>query len=631
MPGSGSGLELHEVLCITYAPLCLEDFWLNGHGFTSEEAGDVLRCYLHLFKLRGIHKAQTIKLITDQFATLNGLCVLTPELIESEAETIYGNHDSYENTNWSLCKQIGKCRAGDFCDKDGCEWPNQKTRPTNNVNQDTQADGTKGKWRTRQSAATQLTNESLNRVELWKSTENLLYATVKVNEHYENYQLESSQFKQWLSKLFYDLKGKTPADNVVKDTIRVLEGVALSNGQTYDTFFRVGHDLDKKKIYVDLGQESWNAIEITQFGWQLIDNAPIKFIRNSEMKPLPTPARGGSWYDLDNVIGDVGYDNKIIITSWLVQSFWPFGPYCHLVLIGEQGTLKSLITMMLKSLADPSKAPLRPRPDPQSLLIQARWSHILAIDNLSGVIDGALSDTLCCLSTGAGLANRKLYTNFDQAVMEARRPVIMNGIDVIIPRGDLNDRTMFVELPRIESFRTESDVLEEFETLWPSLLGLVLDATSQGLKDTIQLDHLPRMADFVKWVANCEPALPWDEDEFLETYQENKRTQIEDMLTVDNFSRTLWQYVLSTVEAIETTPADLLFKLEIFASIPTERKYKPDGWPLDAARLGTKLRRIAPLFRVVGIDIRTPSIKGKRLVKITRIGGVTVNTVIPIF
>lgn len=43
----------------------------------------------------------------------------------------------------------------------------------------------------------------------------------------------------------------------------------------------------------------------------------------------------------------------------------------------------------------------------------------------------------------------------------------------------------------------------------PRILGVLLDAVSYGLRTVghVQLDALPRMADFALWITACEPAL----------------------------------------------------------------------------------------------------------------------------
>ena len=83
---------------------------------------------------------------------------------------------------------------------------------------------------------------------------------------------------------------------------------------------------------------------------------------------------------------------------------------------------------------DPNGAPLRslPRED-RDLFIAATNSHVQAFDNVSGMPQWT-SDALCRLSTGGSFATRQLYTDGDEMLFEASRPVILNGITDIVTR-----------------------------------------------------------------------------------------------------------------------------------------------------------------------------------------------------
>jgi hypothetical protein len=59
-------------------------------------------------------------------------------------------------------------------------------------------------------------------------------------------------------------------------------------------------------------------------------------------------------------------------------------------------------------------------------MIQAKEYHLLVYDNASGM-KGDISDALCTLATGGGLATRKLYSDDELQVFTASRPFIING------------------------------------------------------------------------------------------------------------------------------------------------------------------------------------------------------------
>ena len=163
---------------------------------------------------------------------------------------------------------------------------------------------------------------------------------------------------------------------------------------------------------------------------------------------------------------------------------------------------------ILRALLDPNTAPLRalPRED-RDLFIAASNSHVLAFDNVSG-LPAWISDTLCRLSTGGGFAVRQLYTDQDEVLFDATRPVILNGIEDIVTRPDLADRAVFLTLEPIpeERRRAEDEFWAAFEVERPRILGALLDAVVEGLKrlPETQLERLPRMADFALWATACE-------------------------------------------------------------------------------------------------------------------------------
>ena len=123
-----------------------------------------------------------------------------------------------------------------------------------------------------------------------------------------------------------------------------------------------------------------------------------------------------------------------------------------------------------------------PRED-RDLFIAATNGHVLTFDNVSGLRPW-ISDTLCRLATGGGFAVRQLYTDQDEVLFDAARPVILNGIEDIVERPDLADRAVFLTLEPIpeERRRPEAELWAAFEAERPRILGALLDAVVEGLK-----------------------------------------------------------------------------------------------------------------------------------------------------
>ena len=98
------------------------------------------------------------------------------------------------------------------------------------------------------------------------------------------------------------------------------------------------------------------------------------------------------------------------------------------------------------------------------------------------------SDTFCMISTGVATATRKHYSNGEEYVYEVERPIVFNGIaGNLIERSDLASRTIKLLIPRITARRSMADLNEEFERVWPGVLGACLTALLVHCKEPARL------------------------------------------------------------------------------------------------------------------------------------------------
>ena len=249
------------------------------------------------------------------------------------------------------------------------------------------------------------------------------------------------------------------------------------------------------------------------------------------------PERGGSLTELRPFLNLDGEDAFVLICSWLVAALRPQGPYPLLILMGEQGSAKSVNMRFLRALVDPATAALKSVPtSDRELMIAATGSWVLAYDNLSGITP-AMSDAFCRMATGGGLSVRELYTNSEEVIFDAARPITINGIDDLTGRADLLSRSIALTMPTIEpgKRRTEAGLTAEFERARPRILGALCDAVSVALRrlPDVRLESPPRMSDFATWIVAAEPALPWEAGRFLEAYAANRKAMDDLALDMD--------------------------------------------------------------------------------------------------
>jgi hypothetical protein len=430
----------------------------------------------------------------------------------------------------------------------------------------------------------------------------------------EVHPIRTTAFRQWLNGAFFALTGKGCSNTAVADALDTIEARAVYAGPKASVYLRIAHFADR--IVIDLSNDRWQAVEVTKTGWSVLDTSPVNFIRKRGMAPLPIPEPGGRVEELRQFL-NVMPDEFELAVGWLLSALGGKGPYPVLVLQGEQGTGKSTTSRILRSLVDPSTVPLRSPPrEPRDLLVSAANSHLVVLDNLSG-LSPELSDCLCRFATGGGMDMRQLYTNQEQVLIEIQRPTLVNGIDDIASRPDLAERAVLLNLPVIEGTkrRDENIFWTAFEAARPKILGALLDALAGALAraPATHLTRKPRMADFAVWVTAAEPALGWTPGAFMAAYDRNQDEAVDASIDASPVGSTLVDLLAEHEGAWTGSPTELLNVLEHRAG----RLARSRAWPQSTKGLKNALKRLKPSLRRRGILIEEGRTERSRFYRIT--------------
>src|SRR4029450_1692264 len=351
-------------------------------------------------------------------------------------------------------------------------------------------------------------NEMLLCEELFHTSSGAAFADFITEGHRETWPIRGNRSRAWLRRCYYHATGSAPSAAAIRSALDLLEARAQFDSPERAVNTRVAEHAGR--LYLDLADEHWRAVAIGPDGWRVLGCPPVRFRRAPGMLPLPVPERGGSIEALQSFLNLSNQNDFVLVVAWLLAALRSSGPYPLLAISGEQGSAKTVLSKLLKALIDPNLAPVRALVrEERGLLIAANNSHVLAFDNLSA-LSHALSDAFCRLATGASFGLRQLYTDQDEVLFQAARPILLNGIEDVISRPDLGDRAIFLTLPPIadRDRRPERPFWQDFEAARPLILGSLLDAVSLGLRrlPDIRLGELPRMADFGLWATACETA-----------------------------------------------------------------------------------------------------------------------------
>ena len=237
-------------------------------------------------------------------------------------------------------------------------------------------------------------------------------------------------------------------------------------------------------------------------------------------------------------------------------------------------------------------------------------------DNLSHLPE-KLADAACRLATGGGFGGRQLYSDHDEAIFDATRPLVFNAIpDLGAARPDFLDRAVIVEFSELkpEVRCDEAQFWHEFELARPRILGALLDAVVIGLANlpNVRLERMPRMADFAIWVSACESALGLESGEALAAYRAN----CAEARNLALEASPLYEPVARLAqEGFSGTVTELHARLNCMTSEGMRRSVR---WPKAPNALSGALRRMAGNLRAAGIEIQFSrvDIRGRSVVSL---------------
>ena len=411
--------------------------------------------------------------------------------------------------------------------------------------------------------------------------------------------IESNHFEDWLRYKYYNQYQKAPYKQAVQKAIDLASSRAKfdPNSYTEDVNIRVAK-VDEAIIVDRVSKYGTNTVEISAAGWQNGATQVAKFWRPKGMNELPKPESGGTIYTLRKYLNIRSDSDFRLLIAWLLTAYNPEIPCPILVLQGEQGSAKSTTAKVLRSLVDPNGALIRSAPkNEEDLIVQAQHSHIICLDNLSGLKDW-LSDALCRVCTGSGFSTRTKFTNRDEEIFRVKRPIILNGIDEIATRGDLLDRSIVLNLPPIPSnMRKDSrSFWREFERDKPFILGALFNAVSEGLRvEKPSLKSVPRMADFAEWATRCETAFNWENGTVIDDYKTNEIEAVKVDLD-SNYLACAIQKIMSHKDKYEGTATEILEEVRNVSPEINDKHFPKLN------QLKSELTRLAPAFRKIGIE-----------------------------
>ncbi len=447
-------------------------------------------------------------------------------------------------------------------------------------------------------------------LELFHSPEGEAFALVRVDRgdgepHHETLRIRSSPFKDWLAREAFVAGFRALTPQTVQIVTSTIMAEARFAAPEMPVFVRVGEK--DGVVFLDLANDEREIVRIASDGWSILRaaDAPVRMIKARGMLSLPRPERVDPENAHDRIVElrrflNVDDEQWVLVRGFVLEMFRPRGPHAALVLTAEHGCGKTWTARVLRELVDPNVADnRRPPRDERDLAIAARNGRVISLNNLSG-LSPWLSDALCCVLDGDGLATRELYSDTDETLFAGARPVILNGIEDVATRPDLADRAVHLALRRMEeaNLKDEDELRAEFGAARPRILGAFLDAVACALRrvEYVRLERKPRRIDFARFVEAGGPALGLKPGEFLSVYMKNRAGASSAALESSPFALA----IRDLVEDRGEWSGSMTELLDLLKTPQTERIH---SWPTTARKAAAVLRTFAPSLRSCGVEV----------------------------
>src|SRR5215216_3182707 len=411
--------------------------------------------------------------------------------------------------------------------------------------------------------------------------------------------LLTSRCYSWLRRLMWEEEGRSVSGEYLKMAAGTLSAHAEFSGESRELYTRAAWH--EGVLYYEL--RPGKVVRVGPGGWTFEAKPPVLFRRYVNLKTLPDPQAGGSLDVLDQLVNLKSERDRRLFKAYLVTLPLPQIGRPILSASGPMGSGKTTAGRLVKRQWDPT-TPETVRYDPRDFLQKASHCYIPMLDNLSTLPDSA-SDTLCRLVTGEADSKRKLYTDDEDVIIELRRAVIINAINVPSDRGDVLDRSLVVELERIPDAKrmTEEELWECFEAERPELLGVLFGVLAKAIarKPSLRLSRRPRLADWGEYAAAVYEEMGWGAEQFLSDWDEIVKVQNRSTLDGSPVAQAIIKF-MEDRESFKGSSTELHKKLESIAEQIGVSIVRDKAWPKSARWLWRRIQEVVPLLVGVGIE-----------------------------
>ena len=120
---------------------------------------------------------------------------------------------------------------------------------------------------------------------LFRTPTGTAFADIAINGHRETWPIRGRTFRALLRRCHYETTGTALDAAAIRSTLDLLEARALFDAPQRAVHVRIAEHAGR--IYLDLADERWHAVEVGPDGWRVIESPPVRFRRPAGMLPIP--------------------------------------------------------------------------------------------------------------------------------------------------------------------------------------------------------------------------------------------------------------------------------------------------------------------------------------------------------
>lgn len=496
---------------------------------------------------------------------------------------------TYDNSKveWARLRQkLKQCRAVKLSDIEDAIFGNDETALSENVND-----------------VELLISIASESSKFYHDADRKTYASYPMGNKIHFCMLGSQEFNDYMTCKFLELENRAPNPKALQTALNTLSARAKFKGELVAVFLRVAKVNDE--YWIDLCNDLRQAVCITPKTWNVVDNPPIKFIRSSTMRALPTPVKGTGNLDALWNVTNFQKKDRLLVLVWSIEALRPDTPYPIMAVTGEQGSAKSSSHSKLRDMIDPNKINLRAAANKRDDLIVGTVSnHVQSYENLSSLTP-EVQDLFCSMATGSGFAKRQWYSDSDEVTLDIKKPVMLNSIPNVLTAQDAIDRVVNIQCLPLAKKQSEVTLNEYWQKHYPAaftgLLDAFVDALAHLPEVSLEGEEPSRLIDFTLlgeavYLAHGLPA-----KSFLNEFRVRRQQNINNTIEESPVAVAMLNYLKANEDGFEGTVGLLATALIPF--------YADDEKPLTAKSLGLTIQRLKPALRQLGAVLEK---EGKR-------------------